>query len=101
MEEDAGKLPFEIYTSTLLCAMNSVLSGTEPLTPRRAATGGGVVLIEILKRAHGKTAPKTKYQDTKPTTSPTSKTLLDIARIPARNQRQHKTPKYLHRLLSQ
>ena len=58
--------------------------------------------IEILKRAHGKTAPETNYQDTKPTTNPTRNTLLDIARIPARNQRQqHKTPKYLHRLLSQ
>ena len=56
--------------------------------------------IEILKRAHSKSAPKTNFQDTKPTTNPTSNTLLDIARIPARNQR-HKQPKYLHRLLSQ
>ena len=30
----------------------------------------------ILKRTHGKAAPKTNYQDTKPTGNPTSKTLL-------------------------
>jgi len=33
--------------------------------------------IEILKRAHGKATPKTNYQDTKPTTNPRSKTLLE------------------------
>ena len=86
--------------------------------------------IEILKRAHGKTAPKTNYPDIKPTTNRTCKTLLEITGLPARNQifndikpttnrtcktlpeitrlparsqifKQHKQPKYLQRLLSQ
>ena len=43
--------------------------------------------IEILNIAHGKTAPnKTNYPDTKPSTNRMSKTLLEIARLPAWNQ---------------